>query len=211
MCASFLCGCGLAISHNQTFFVVATEAFAELKLKCLWACNWSVCGFAITHNRNFFLVGTEVFTELHLKSLWTCKWSALLSCNCTTPSVAIGQWFELQSMYTPSCKYWVLPPDTVLPLQLQPDSGSSCNRCTLRVANTECFRLVLYYPFRCNQIVIRVAIDVHSELQILRFQVFSPSEWFALYMFPFLVNIFLGSYSSFAITPMQSHHSSSCN
>jgi hypothetical protein len=33
----------------------------------------------------------------------------------------------------------MLPPDTVLPLQLQPDSGSSCNRCTLRVANTESF------------------------------------------------------------------------
>jgi hypothetical protein len=30
----------------------------------------------------------------------------------------------------------VLPPDVVLPLQLQPDKGSSCNLCTLGVANT---------------------------------------------------------------------------
>jgi hypothetical protein len=93
-------------------------------------------------------------------------------------------------MYTPSCKYWVLSPDTVLPLGLQPDSGSSCNWYTLRVANTECFRLILYYPlscnwytvrvtntkffrlilynpFSCNRIVVWVAIDAHSELQIL--------------------------------------------
>jgi hypothetical protein len=60
----------------------------------------------------------------------------------------------------------VLPPDTVLPLQLQPDSGLSCNRCTLRVANTKCFRLILY-PFICNPTMIRVATDIHSELQIL--------------------------------------------
>jgi hypothetical protein len=42
----------------------------------------------------------------------------------------------------------------------------------LRVANTECFRLILYYPFSCNQTVVRVAIDVHSELQILSFEGF---------------------------------------
>jgi hypothetical protein len=42
---------------------------------------------------------------------------------CTTPSVATGQLFELQSMYTLSWKYWVLPPDIVLPLSLQPDVG----------------------------------------------------------------------------------------
>jgi hypothetical protein len=42
----------------------------------------------------------------------------------TTPSVAATrQWFELQSIYTLSCKYWVLPPDIVLPLQLQPNNG----------------------------------------------------------------------------------------
>jgi hypothetical protein len=60
-----------------------------------------------------------------------------------------------------------ITPDTVLPLQLQPDSGTSCNRFTLRVANTECFSLIIYYPFSCNLTVIRVAIDVHPELQIL--------------------------------------------
>jgi hypothetical protein len=35
----------------------------------------------------------------------------------------------------------VLPPDTVLPLQLQPDSGSSFNRSTLQVANTDFSRI----------------------------------------------------------------------
>jgi hypothetical protein len=81
--------------------------------------------------------------------------------------VATRQWFELQSIYTKSCKYRVLPLDTILPLQLQPDNGSSCNWYTLRVANTECFRLILYYPFSCNPTMARVAIDIHSELQIL--------------------------------------------
>jgi hypothetical protein len=52
------------------------------------------------------------------------------------------------------------------PLQLQPDSSSSCNWYTLWVANTERFRLILYHPLSCNQLVVRVAIDVHSELQI---------------------------------------------
>jgi hypothetical protein len=76
-------------------------------------------------------------------------------------------------MYTLSCKYLVLTPDTILPLQLQPDTSSSCNWYTHRVVNTECFRLILYYPFRCNQTVVRVAIDIHSELQIL-----SASFWY---------------------------------
>jgi hypothetical protein len=92
---------------------------------------------------------------------------------CTTPSVAIEQWIELQSMYTPSCKYWVLQLDTVLLIKLQPDSGSYCNWYTLRVANTECFRLILYYPFHCNRIAVWVVIDAHSELRIL-----SASAWY---------------------------------
>jgi hypothetical protein len=60
-----------------------------------------------------------------------------------------------------------LSPDTVLPLQLQPESGSSCNQYTLRVANAERFRLILYYPFTCNPTVVPVAINIHFELQML--------------------------------------------
>jgi hypothetical protein len=63
----------------------------------------------------------------------------------------------------------VLSHDIVLPLLLQSDSGLSCNRCTLRVANTKFFRLILH-PF-C-WIVVQVAIDIHSEFQILSFQGF---------------------------------------
>jgi hypothetical protein len=167
-------------------------------------CNWYTLRVANTKyfrlilyyhfscNRTVVRVANDVHSKLQIlsASVWYC----------TTPSVATGQLFELQSMYTPSCKYWVLPPDTVLPLSLQPDNGSSCNRCTFLVANTECFRLmlyysfslqpdncnwytlrvanskcsrlILYYPFSCNRIVVRVAIDVHSELQILIFQGF---------------------------------------
>jgi hypothetical protein len=115
----------------------------------------------------------------------SCKWCTLWVANTEcfrlimyypTPSVATRQWFELQLIYTPSCKYWALPPDTILPLQLQPNSGSSCNWYTLWVANTKCFRLILYYPFSCNRTTIRVAIDVHFELQILSFRI-SPREW----------------------------------
>jgi hypothetical protein len=110
-------------------------------------------------------VAIDVPSELQVLS--TFAW------YCTTPWVATWQWFELQLIYTPSCKYWVLPPNIVLPLQLQPDSGSSCNWYTVRVTNTKCFRLILYYPFSCNRTVVRVAIDAHSELQIL-----SASVWY---------------------------------
>jgi hypothetical protein len=78
----------------------------------------------------------------------------------------LRQWFELQSIYNLSCKCRAHPSDTILSLHLQPDSGSSCNWYTLRVANTECFCLILYHPFSCNRIVVRVAIDVHSDIQI---------------------------------------------
>jgi hypothetical protein len=67
----------------------------------------------------------------------------------------------------------VVPPDTILPFQLQPDSDLCCNWYTLRVANTKRFRLILYHPFSCNWTVVRFAIDVHSELQIL-----SASPWY---------------------------------
>jgi hypothetical protein len=59
-------------------------------------------------------------------------------------SVATRQRFELQLTYTPSCKYWMLLPNTVLP-----------------------------YPFSCNRTMVRVAIDIHSKLQIL-----SASAWY---------------------------------
>jgi hypothetical protein len=89
------------------------------------------------------------------------------SCNRTIVWVAIYVHSELQILSAPA----VLP-DNTLPVQLQLDSGSSCNRCTLWVTNTKCFRLIQYYPFSCNRIVVRVAIEVHSELQILGFQWF---------------------------------------
>jgi hypothetical protein len=110
------------------------------------------------------------------------------SCNQCTPWVANNEYFCL-ILYYPfncnltiarvainlhsSCKHRVLPSDTIPPLQLQPDSCSSCNRCKLQVANTECFRITRYHPFSCNWTVVQVAIDVHSELQIL-----SASAWY---------------------------------
>jgi hypothetical protein len=102
----------------------------------------------------------------------------------TTPSVATRHWFVLQLIYTLSCKYWMLSPDTVLLVPLQLDSGSSCNWYTLQVENTKCFRLILYYPFSCNRIVVWVAIDVDCELQIM-----SVSTW---YYNPTVVRIAIG-------------------
>jgi hypothetical protein len=92
----------------------------------------------------------------------------LLQLQPTMIRVAIDVHFELQIVN-------ILSPVTVLPLQLQPDNGSSCNQSTLRVAIKIHSKLqilsgsylILYYPFSCNPIVIRVAIDIHSELQIL--------------------------------------------
>jgi hypothetical protein len=110
--------------------------------------------------------------RLFFESIELCAARGLYFLNCFPTRkerirVAIWQRFELQSIYTPSCKYWVLPPDAILPLQLQPDSGSSCNWYTLLVTNTKCFRLIRYYPFVCNRTVVRVAINAQSELQIL--------------------------------------------
>jgi hypothetical protein len=139
-------------------------------------------------------VAINVHSELQIMSAFAWQYTTLFSCNPTmvwvaidmhselqvlsrfawyyTPSVATGQWFELQLIYTPSCKYWVLPSDTIPPLELQCNSASSCNWYTLRVANTECFRLILYYPFNCNPTMVRVVIDIQSKLQIL-----SASAW----------------------------------
>jgi hypothetical protein len=85
-------------------------------------------------------------------------------------SIATRQRFELQSTYTPSYKYWMLPSNTLL------THPFSCNRIVVRVANTKCFCLILYYPFSYNWTVVWVAIDVHFELQILSFRI-SPREW----------------------------------
>jgi hypothetical protein len=68
------------------------------------------------------------------------------------------------------CTLWVTNIECLI---LQPDSGSSCNWYTPRVANTECFHLILYYPFSCNPTVVRVVINLHSELQIL-----NASTWY---------------------------------
>jgi hypothetical protein len=118
-------------------------------------------------NKAVVRVAIDVHSELQILS--AIAWYYI------TPSVATRRWFVLQSMYTPSCKYWVLLPDTVLSLQLQPDIVSSCNRCTLLVANNEYLHMIMYYPFSCNHTVVRVVIDVHSELQIL-----SPSAWYCI-------------------------------
>jgi hypothetical protein len=66
---------------------------------------------------------------------------------------------------------------TTPPHQSQVDIGSSCNWYTLRVANTERFRLILYYSFSCNPTVVWVAIDIHSKLQILSAFCFLHFYW----------------------------------
>jgi hypothetical protein len=159
--------CTLRVANTECFCLILYYPF------CF---NWIVVRVAI-----------DVYFELQIlsASVWYC----------TTPSVAIGQWFKLQLIYTLSCKYYVLPPDTkpfscnptvvrvavdihsvlqilsatadtVLPLQLQPDSGSSCNWYTLWVVNTKCFYLILYYPFSCNLTVVQVATRLLSQLQL---------------------------------------------
>jgi hypothetical protein len=122
-------------------------------------CSRLIMYYPFSCNRTMVRVANDVHSELQILS--ASAW------YCTTSLVATEQLFELQSIYTPSCKYWVLPPDTVIPISLQPDSGWNCNRCTFRVANTEFFRLMLNYPSSCNPTEVRVAIDIHSKLQIL--------------------------------------------
>jgi hypothetical protein len=104
-----------------------------------------------------FVAATEVFAELQLKCLWTCNWSSsrvaisrnrsFFSCNWSVCRGATEVLVDLQLV--------------LLDLQLVRLANTecfcltlyypfSCNWCTLWVANTECFRLILYYPFSCN-------------------------------------------------------------
>jgi hypothetical protein len=104
-------------------------------------------------------VAIDIHSELQILS--ASAW------YCTTPLVAYGQWFEVQSMHTPSCKDWVLPPDNVTPLQLQSDSGSGCNRGELQimsasawyystsVATGQCFELQSMYTLSCKYWVFK--------------------------------------------------------
>jgi multisubunit Na+/H+ antiporter MnhE subunit len=175
---------------TQQWFELQSMYTSSCNIECFclilyypFCCNWTVVWvatdvhFKLQILRSYAWYYTPSATTrqwFKLQSIYTSSCKLILNASawyCTTPSVATGQWFELQSMYTSSCKYWVLSSDTVLPLLLQSDSGSSCNCYTLRVASTKFFRLIVY-PFSCNPTVVRVAIDIHSELQIL-----SASAW----------------------------------
>jgi hypothetical protein len=145
-------------------------------------CDW-VCKIFLIIFVSILLSSCNWYTLRVANTKFFCLILYPFSCNLTVVRVAIDIHSEFQilsnfawyyttpslqpEMYTSSCKYWVLLPDIVLPLLFQLDSGSSCNRRTLRVANIECFRLILYYPFCCNQTVVQVAIDIHFELQVL--------------------------------------------
>jgi hypothetical protein len=89
-----------------------------------------------------------------------CTW------YCTTLSFGTGQWFELQSMYSQlqilSASIWYCTTPSVATEQ------------RFQIAINQYFRLILNYPFSCcNQTVFRVAIDLHSDLQIM-----SCSAWY---------------------------------
>jgi ferredoxin len=135
------------------YWVLPPDTVIPLQLRPNKDSNCNRCTIWVANNEYFRLILNYPFSccnqtvvrvaiDLHSKLQIMCA----SAWYCTTPSVAIGQWFELQSMYTPICKYWMLPPDTILPLQLQPNNDSNCNQCTLRVANNEYFRLILNYP-----------------------------------------------------------------
>jgi hypothetical protein len=133
---------------------VTTKILEELQLKCLLCCNWSVVWVAI-HLTKIIKI---TCLELQLKCLKSCNWVAY--------RVATGVLVELQLKCLRSCNWSTCWVATVLTLQLQHDGGSSCKQCTLL------FRLILYYSFSCNPIVLRVVI-IHYELQIL-----STSSWY---------------------------------
>jgi hypothetical protein len=166
---------------------VASEVLEEFQLKCLPCCNWSAllsCNSFDTNNKNYISrVAIGVLEEMQLRCLRSCNWGACgdeIKKECPWHGQRDwGLWGHaprkthvcrrrrvapMQLIYTPSCKYWVLPPDAIIPLQLQLNSGLSCNWYTLRVANTKCFRMIQYYPFSCNWTVVQSAIDAHSEL-----------------------------------------------
>jgi hypothetical protein len=146
------------------------------------SCNWRTLTFAIwllfllqwdvslsrNHVRIYYpficnptvvQVAIDIHSELQILS--ASAWDSTTPSVATGLRVAIDIHSELQILSAPA-----VPLDNILPVQLQPDSGSSCNWYTLRVANTKCFCLILYYPFRCNPIMVQVAFDVHFELQL---------------------------------------------
>jgi hypothetical protein len=152
----------------------------ELQLGCLLSCNLSDKIFK--NIRKYCIVLVSVLDrQAYPRGTWgRWLWWGLPDLELestrkdtghkiyTGPGCQGGEPYVLSgiSIYSLSWKYWELSAWYYTPLQLQPDSSSSCNWYTLWVANTERFRLILYHPLSCNQLVVRVAIDVHSELQI---------------------------------------------
>jgi hypothetical protein len=159
---------GNDLSCNWYTFRVATTKCFRLMLYYPFICNsivvrvaidicselqiLSVSTYAFSCNPTVVRVAIDVHSELQILSASAWYYTTPFSCNPTLVRVAIDIHFELHILRD------------VLLLQLQPDSGSSCNRCTLRVANNECFRLILYFHFSCNPIVVGVAIHICSEL-----------------------------------------------
>jgi hypothetical protein len=99
----------------------------------------------------------------------SCNWYTLwvantehFRLNYTTPSVATQQWYELQLIYPPSCKYWVSG--------FHLGSGdTSCNWSMTQVVIEVLTVLQLSACWFAIKCFWRVAIEVLVELQSLSF------------------------------------------
>jgi hypothetical protein len=110
--------------QSKCFWKVVIEVFVKLQLERCWVAIHLIKIIKITCCNHLVLFFKELQPVMYIvvaNNEYTFAW------YCTTPSVATRKWFELQSIYTPSCKCWAFPLDTILSLYLQPDSGSSCN------------------------------------------------------------------------------------
>jgi hypothetical protein len=145
---------------------VVIGVLAELQPECLMSCN----SFDKNYKNYMSRVATEVHEELQLECLPCCNRSACW--------VAI-RLIKIYKNYMTRVASEVLE-ELQLKCLLSCDSSDTNNkRLHVQTCNWSTWGVaievlaILYYPFSCNRTVVRVAIDAHSELQIL-----SASVWY---------------------------------
>jgi hypothetical protein len=176
----------VAIIANTECFPPDTILPIQLQPDNASSCNWYRLRIA---NTKYFRADTIISLKLQPDSSSSCNWYKLrvantkfFACYCTTPSVATEQWFALQSMYAPSCKYWVLPPNIVLPpsiatrqrFELQPMYTPSCKYWGIsmippfieRWSNLPFFSLFFFSFLNVNVIGILFQLQLEHHLQL---------------------------------------------
>jgi hypothetical protein len=108
------------VAIDICFDFVNNEYFRLIFCTTSSVCNLAVVRVAINvHSKLQILSASALYCttpplQLQLDNGSSCNWYTLwvanterFCLNYTTPSVATQQWYEVQLIYPPSCKYWV--------------------------------------------------------------------------------------------------------